>query len=74
MSIAPSIEVVVNGEPRRVTDGLTVAGLLAELAVDPARVALELDREIVRRPLWESTPVRPGSRVEIVWFVGGGRR
>jgi thiamine biosynthesis protein ThiS len=74
VSIAPSIEVLVNGEPRRVTEALTVAGLLAELAVDPARVAIELDREIVRRPAWDSTPVRAGARVEIVWFVGGGRR
>ncbi len=74
MSIAQSIEVVVNGEPRRVTEALTLAGLLTELGVDPDRVALELDREIVRRPLWDSTPVRSGARLEIVWFVGGGRR
>ena len=74
MSIAQKIEVVVNGEPQRVTEGLTVAGLLAELAIDPARVAVELDREIVRKTEWESARVRPGASVEIVWFVGGGRR
>ena len=74
MSIAQKIEVVVNGEPHLVTDGLTVTGLLAELAIDPARVAVELDREIVRKTDWESARVGPGASVEIVWFVGGGRR
>ena len=74
MSIAQKIEVVVNGEPQLVTEGLTVTGLLAELAIDPARVAVELDREIVRKTDWESARVRPGASVEIVWFVGGGRR
>jgi thiamine biosynthesis protein ThiS len=74
VSIAQKIEVVVNGEPQRVTEGLTVAGLLAELAIDSARVAVELDREIVRKTEWKSVCVRPGASVEIVWFVGGGRR
>jgi thiamine biosynthesis protein ThiS len=74
VSIAQKIEVVVNGEPHRVTEGLTVAGLLAELAIDPTRVAVELDREIVRKADWESVRVSSGANVEIVWFVGGGRR
>ena len=74
MSIAQKIEVLVNGEPRTVTDGLTVAGLLAELAIDRARVAVELNREIVRKADWDSTQVHSGAHLEIVWFVGGGRR
>jgi thiamine biosynthesis protein ThiS len=73
VSIAQSIEVYVNGEPRRVTEGLTVAGFLAELGIDPQRVAVELDRAIVRKPEWESTVVREGAQIEVVWFVGGGR-
>jgi len=74
VSIAQKIEVVVNGEPQLVTEGLTVTGLLAELAIDAARVAVELNREIVRKNEWDSARVGPGASVEIVWFVGGGRR
>jgi len=70
--IVSNMEVYVNGEPKRVTEGLTVAGLLAELAIDPARVAVELDRSIVRKADWGSTIVREGARIEVVWFVGGG--
>jgi thiamine biosynthesis protein ThiS len=67
-----TIGIVLNGEPRRVPDGLRVAGLLKYLEIDGQKVAVELDREIVRKPEWESAEVREGAQVEVVWFVGGG--
>ena len=66
------IEIVLNGEARGVSAGLTVAGLLAELGVEGGRVAVELNREIVRKTAWEATRVEAGAAVEIVQFVGGG--
>lgn len=66
------IEVVVNGEAWRVPRGLAVARLLEFLEINPARVAIELNREIVRKPDWDRTLLEEGARVEIVWFVGGG--
>jgi thiamine biosynthesis protein ThiS len=68
-----SIEVVLNGEPRRVSPGLTLADLLRHLQIDPERVAVELDRRIVRRTEWASTAVMAGAQIEVVHFVGGGR-
>jgi thiamine biosynthesis protein ThiS len=67
-----AIEIVVNGNPRRVPEGLNVAGLLAFLRIDPERVAVELNGIIVRKPDWESAAIARGARVEVVWFVGGG--
>jgi sulfur carrier protein len=69
-----TIEVVVNGKAQRVPDGLTVTGLLQHLAIPSSRVAVELNREIVRKPEWDSAAVAEGAQVEIVWFVGGGCR
>lgn len=66
------IEIVLNGEPRQVPAGLTVLGLLRALSIDPARVAVELNRSIVRKPDWETAQVGPGSQIEVVQFVGGG--
>jgi len=66
------IEIVVNGEARRVPDGLNLADLLEVLGVVPGRVAVELDRAIVRRPEWSVTRITPGAKLEIVQFVGGG--
>jgi thiamine biosynthesis protein ThiS len=67
-----TIGVVVNGEPKRVPEGLDVERLLAWLAVDPSRVAVELNREIVRKTAWSAAMVCEGAQIEIVWFVGGG--
>jgi thiamine biosynthesis protein ThiS len=67
------IEIHLNGEPTRVPAGLTVAGLLKHLALDLERVAVELDRELVRRPAWDTASVSAGAQVEVVHFVGGGR-
>jgi len=67
-----TIEIVLNGEPKRVPDGLSVWGLLADLGVDPERVAVELNRVIVRQPEWRERMVEGGAAVEIVQFVGGG--
>jgi thiamine biosynthesis protein ThiS len=67
-----TIEVVLNGEPRRVPQGFHVAQLLDHLSIDPAKVAVELNRSIVRKPEWSKTPVNDGAEIEVVWFVGGG--
>jgi thiamine biosynthesis protein ThiS len=67
-----TIEIVVNGQTRRVPPGLNVLTLLKFLEIEASRVAVELNREIVRRPAWETTRIEAGARVEVVWFVGGG--
>ena len=66
------LKIVVNGEERELGEGATVADLVSRLEVAPERVALELNREVVRRARWAETRLREGDRVEIVHFVGGG--
>jgi thiamine biosynthesis protein ThiS len=66
------IEIVINGERHTTTEGQTVLGLLHQLQLEPARVAVELDRRIVRQPAWSQTVVQEGAQIEIVQFVGGG--
>jgi sulfur carrier protein len=46
--------------------------MLVSLGVDPARVAVELNRSIIRREDWDKTEVGDGAALEIVQFVGGG--
>ena len=66
------IEITVNGEPQSAPNGQTILGLLQQLELDPARVAVELDRRIVKQPAWQETVLRTGAQLEIVQFVGGG--
>ncbi len=63
---------MVNGAPKEVAADLTLAGLLESLGVDPRRVAVERNLEIVPKAAYASTVLQQGDRVEIVQFVGGG--
>jgi thiamine biosynthesis protein ThiS len=64
--------ITINGEVREVPDHLTLGGLINHLALAPERLAVELNREVVRRAEWMHTSLAEGDRVEIVHFVGGG--
>ncbi|MGO9255860.1 MAG: sulfur carrier protein ThiS [Bryobacteraceae bacterium] len=66
------IDIVVNGELRTISPGQSILELLRQLQLDPARVAVELDRRIVKQPRWGETVLQAGAEVEIVQFVGGG--
>lgn len=63
---------VLNGKPRTIADGLTVAGLLAELGLDPRTVAVERNLDIVPRGAYASQTLAEGDKLEVVTFVGGG--
>ena len=67
-----AVEILLNGQPREIPSGATVASLLQELSLPATRVAVERNREIVRKPEYESTRIEAGDRLEIVTFVGGG--
>jgi thiamine biosynthesis protein ThiS len=66
------IPVVINGVERTVAPQQTVLELLRSLGLEPARVAVELDRRIVKQAQWSDTVVGAGAQIEIVQFVGGG--
>jgi thiamine biosynthesis protein ThiS len=66
------LEIMVNGQSRRVPGPATVADLLRHLGLDPRTVVVELNREIVRRPRLDQTALADGDAVELVHFVGGG--
>jgi sulfur carrier protein len=67
-----SISISVNGEQQETAEGQTILDLLRQLQIEPARVAVELDRKIVKQPRWAQTVVAAGAEIEIVQFVGGG--
>ena len=66
------IAVRVNGEIRSVSAGLTIASLLTVIGIDPKKVAVERNLEIVPRSTFDSVRVESGDSYEIVHFVGGG--
>ena len=66
------MKISLNGEPYEVAGPLTLTALLAELNIDPRRVAVEHNLNVVKRANYDSTQVHEGDQIEIVNFVGGG--
>ena len=66
------MEIRLNGEARRVSDGVSLADLLAELGLGGRRVAVERNRDIVPRASFARTFLEQGDVIEVVQFVGGG--
>lgn len=72
MSLDGSLGIRINGEHRRVPGDMTLTELLNELGLDPHRVAVERNLEIVPRSSLGEVRVEDGDDYEIVHFVGGG--
>jgi thiamine biosynthesis protein ThiS len=66
------IQIFVNGEPFQVPAGGSVTDLLEFLKIAPDRVAVELNKTLVRKRDWAATNVGGGAHMEVVEFVGGG--
>lgn len=66
------MQIVVNGSPREIGPGLSVAGLLEELKIEPKHVAVEVNLELVPRARHAERMLAPGDRLEVVTLVGGG--
>ena len=64
--------ILLNGESFETNGPLSVSRLLAGLAVDPRRVAVEHNRTVLKKAAYGITVVREGDEVEVVNFVGGG--
>ena len=67
-----TVSISVNGEHRRVTAGLSIAELAAELGLEPTKIAVERNLEVVPRSTLANVLVEDGDDFEIVTFVGGG--
>ncbi|HXG90968.1 MAG TPA: sulfur carrier protein ThiS [Blastocatellia bacterium] len=68
------MKIIVNGEEKQVEEGASLIDLVSALDLKPERVAVEVNRRIIRRADWASTTLAEGDKVEIVHFVGGGAR
>jgi len=63
---------MINGKPRQAEDGVTITALLEELKINPLRVAVQLNLEIIKREEYEKTALKSGDRLEIITFMAGG--
>lgn len=67
-----TIEVQLNGEVRETANGVTLDALLEQFSLPKQRVAVELNRGVVRKQDWSATVINDGDTIEVIHFVGGG--
>ena len=66
------MRIMLNGDSRVLERRMTIADLLADLEIDPRRVAVERNYLVVKRDAYASTHIENGDQIEVVNFVGGG--
>jgi thiamine biosynthesis protein ThiS len=66
------LRILINGESKEFDEGISLSTLIELLELPPQRIAVELNREVIRRADWNITVLRNEDRLEIVHFVGGG--
>lgn len=66
------MKIFINGEVKEVSEAVDLDGLLELFSLPKQRIAIEMNKEVVRKKDWETTPVNDGDKIEIVHFVGGG--
>ena len=66
------MKVFINGEQREIIEELTLDELLQQFSLSSERIAIELNKDVVRKKDWGNVRVKEADRIEIVHFVGGG--
>ena len=66
------MKITLNGEPHTLRSPVTIVELLAELDIDPRRVAVERNFVVIKRDAYTTTTIEDGDQIEVVNFVGGG--
>jgi sulfur carrier protein len=72
LSLRMNVTIQLNGEAHPIEEGLRLETLLERLALRPARIAVEVNQQVVRKADYPSIVLHQGDKVEIINFVGGG--
>lgn len=67
-----SMNVVINGETKELPDGLSLNQLIEHLSLPARRMAVEVNKQVIRKQDWEKLKISEKDSIEIVHFVGGG--
>ncbi|MCF6214679.1 MAG: sulfur carrier protein ThiS [Emcibacter sp.] len=67
------INITLNGDSHKIQKGQSLFDLLQDLKLDPGKVAVERNLEIVPKSTYQDIEIDDGDRLEIVHFIGGGK-
>lgn len=66
------VKITLNGKPSEVEEGISLSNLLAQMKIEPQKVACEVNQKIIKRAQYASTNIAEGDAIEILQMIGGG--
>ena len=66
------MQIIVNGEKKEIERELNLQELLKKLELPSERIAIELNKTVVRKKDWETVKIADSDKIEVIHFVGGG--
>ncbi len=66
------MKVIINGETKEIVNRVSLSELLRHFSLPDERIAIELNKEVVRKKDWENIKINDTDKIEIIHFVGGG--
>ena len=66
------MEITINGETKQIAQEINLTELLKHFSLPEERIAIELNKTVVRKKDWEAIKINDADRIEIIHFVGGG--
>ena len=72
MPSVETIKITLNGKPNEIKSGMTVTGLLTKWRMRPELVTVEINETILQKLDYESTEIKDGDKVELIFYMGGG--
>ncbi|MFN5351756.1 MAG: sulfur carrier protein ThiS [Alphaproteobacteria bacterium] len=66
------MKIIINGEEKSFGSNISIEAMLAELKINPKKVAIEMNLEIIPKSLYAKTLLKDGDSLEIIEFIGGG--
>ncbi len=66
------MKVIINGKTKEISDELNLSELLKHFSLPEQRIAIELNKQVVRKKDWGNILINDGDKLEVIHFVGGG--
>ncbi len=65
-------QIILNGETKEVEAKISLLNLLSQMNLSADKIAVEINKNVVRKKDWAEIFINKADKIEIIHFVGGG--
>ena len=66
------MKIIINGKSKEISGEVNISELLESFSLPKERIAIELNKQVVRKKDWENIKIADADQIEVIHFVGGG--